>query len=130
LRFFAAQTGRKLEGFSEDAFARLTSYHWPGNLRELRNSIERAVILCSGDQIRTEDLPADEAMPQMGQSEGGGTPLSQNGICVGADVSLERLEEEHLRRVLSRSKSMLETARILGIDQATLYRKRKKLGLE
>lgn len=122
LEFFKRQTGRNLHGYSPEAMERLTTYRWPGNLRELRNAIERAVILADGDQIQPGDLPS---------SENGSSP-SESGsdtITVGASVTLEELEEAHLRSVVSRSSSMSEAAETLGIDQATLYRKRKKLGL-
>jgi NtrC-family two-component system response regulator AlgB len=118
LEFFARQCGKRLKGFSKEAAQALRQYSWPGNLRELRNVIERAVILASGNQIGLEDLPeklshvpgAEEAAP----------------LQVGAKVSLDDLENEHISRVIQRASTMEEAARILGIDPATLYRKRKK----
>jgi NtrC-family two-component system response regulator AlgB len=64
------------------------------------------------------------------QSNGGGTAHDANIPQVGALVSLEKLEEAHLRKILERTPSLTEAAHILGIDQATLYRKRKRIGLE
>tara|TARA_R110002096_G_scaffold206192_1_gene392291 strand:+ start:384 stop:1751 length:1368 start_codon:yes stop_codon:yes gene_type:complete len=129
LRFFARQTGREITGFSENAKAWLTTYNWPGNLRELRNSIERAAILCRDSTVRVEDLPAGDGAPHVSKTQS--APHSAEfGPEVGSDATLEQLEEEHLRRILGRASSMVEAARILGIDQATLYRKRKKLGIE
>jgi len=124
LKHFAAQCGRRLNGFSEEASTRLISHAWPGNLRELRNAIERAAILARGESIVPADLPADL------QSSSGA--LAQDGapLQAGAMVSLEKLEEAHIRQVLAQAKSLVEAAEILCIDQATLYRKRKKLGLE
>ncbi|NNE90416.1 MAG: sigma-54-dependent Fis family transcriptional regulator [Verrucomicrobiales bacterium] len=121
--FFTKQTGRKISGFSKSAEARLMGYSWPGNVRELRNALERAVILATGDQIQPEDLPAPTGSVN-GDSD------DSDGLHIGADATLEELEEEHLRRVLSRTSSLQEAATVLGIDQATLYRKRKKLGLK
>jgi NtrC-family two-component system response regulator AlgB len=130
LRFFAKRTGRRISGFSEGAKQRLRSYPWPGNLRELRNAIERAVILSRGEQIAAEELPADTQGRTYVASSGNGPAVEMiERPVLGADVSLEALEEEHLKRVLERCNSMAEAARILGIDQATLYRKRKKMGL-
>jgi NtrC-family two-component system response regulator AlgB len=116
-RFFAARLGKKITGFSPEVRAAFAGYAWPGNLRELRNVIERAVILAGGPVIERCDLP-DEFRVQ---------PAS--GIAVGARVTIDALEAEHIRRVLALSRNLDEAARTLGIDPATLYRKRQKLGL-
>ena len=91
-------------------------------MRELRNAIERAVILARGEnEIGAEDLP----LAGSGQSEEGpATPQ------LGELVTLEKLEEAHIRKVLERTGSVAAAARVLGIDQATIYRKRKRMGLE
>jgi NtrC-family two-component system response regulator AlgB len=124
LKFFATQCARRLEGFSAEAMAAIQAHSWPGNLRELRNAIERAVILARDNKIAATDLPAD--LRNSPTQSAGNTATSQ----AGAMISLEKLEELHLRRVLEQAKSLAEAAEILGIDQATLYRKRKKIGLE
>jgi two-component system, NtrC family, response regulator AlgB len=125
LNHFAALCGRRLDGFSEEASAAIRAYSWPGNLRELRNAIERAVIMAKGNKINLEDLPAD----LRGQTVAGANG-SDASLQVGSLVSMEELEEAHLRKVLERTSNLAEAAQILGIDQATLYRKRKKIGLE
>ncbi|MGK0188560.1 MAG: NtrC-family two-component system response regulator AlgB [Verrucomicrobiales bacterium] len=122
LDFFAGQIGRELDGFSREALAFIRQYEWPGNLRELRNAIERAVILAEGNEIQPKDLPIDV-------SGSGGAAPSNHGIHVGAHLSLEELEKEHIRRVVATSESLADAAETLGIDQATLYRKRKKMNL-
>jgi len=114
LAFF--DRGRKIVGFTDEAVAALRSYRWPGNVRELRNVIERAVILCRGERIGVEHLPANFA-PQ------------ERSAAVGDSISLDQLEEAHIRRVLAATKSLDEAAEVLGIDSATLYRKRKKYGI-
>ena len=121
LKHFAAQCGRKLEGFSDKAVTRVRSYSWPGNLRELRNAIERAVILAKRDTIEPEDMPMDLLT---GRDAAGSVPQP------GDLVTLEKLEEIHVRKVLERTSSVAEAAKILGIDDATIYRKRKKIGIE
>lgn len=119
--YFAAQCGRAVPPtFSPAALARLLSYPWPGNLRELRNAIERAVILAKGDSLDPADMPGD-----LEETNG----LITNEIMPGAFVSLEKLEELHVRKVLEKTSTVTEAAGVLGIDQATIYRKRKKLGL-
>jgi NtrC-family two-component system response regulator AlgB len=121
--FFAEQSGRKMKGFSPEAITCIRAYAWPGNLRELRNVIERAVILARGESIFPEDFPAE--------LRGGGPAAPDRSLPqIGSMISLEKLEEAHLREILERTPSLSEAAGILGIDQATLYRKRKKIGLE
>jgi NtrC-family two-component system response regulator AlgB len=117
LDFFAHQAGKVLEGFSPEAEAALLRYPWPGNLRELRNAVERGVILAAGPQIGLADLPAQIGAPP------------RSGIEVGGRVTLEALEAEHVRRILTSTPTMEESAEILGIDPSTLYRKRKRYGL-
>jgi NtrC-family two-component system response regulator AlgB len=124
-KFFAEQCGSKLEGLSPEAIACIRAYSWPGNLRELRNAIERAVILAKHEKLLPEDFPAE----LRGQSTLA-TTAAENLPQVGSLISLEKLEEAHLRKVLDRTPSLTEAAEVLGIDQATLYRKRKKIGLE
>jgi NtrC-family two-component system response regulator AlgB len=125
LKHFAALCGRHLDGFSPRALDGIRAYSWPGNLRELRNAIERAVIMVKGNRINLEDLPAE----LRGQSvaEGNGSDTAPQ---VGSLVSMEKLEEAHLRQVLQKTSNLAEAAQVLEIDQATLYRKRKKIGLE
>jgi NtrC-family two-component system response regulator AlgB len=116
-KFFAARIGKHIAGFAPAVLTAFGAYRWPGNLRELRNVIERAVILARGETIEMADLP-EEFGAQMNPT-----------VNVGARVSLEELEAEHIRRVLGFSRNLEEAARTLGIDPATLYRKRQKLGL-
>jgi NtrC-family two-component system response regulator AlgB len=116
VRFFARQTGKIVTGFTAEALAAMQRYPWPGNVRELRNAVERAVILAGGVEIGLTDLPSQLAGP---------LPTC---VEVGGAVTVEALEAEHIRRVLSSSPSLEEASRTLGIDPSTLYRKRKKLG--
>jgi two-component system, NtrC family, response regulator AlgB len=120
LAFFARQMGRNLSGFTAEARGGLARHTWPGNLRELRNTIERAAILAEGPEVGLADLPPRFTSPPPGTV----TPIE-----VGQPVSLEHLETEHLRRVLASAPSLEEASRILGIDPSTLYRKRKQYGL-
>jgi NtrC-family two-component system response regulator AlgB len=103
-------------GFTSEALQALKGYRWPGNLRELRNVVERAAILCQSNRVSIECLP-ENLIP------------GESGIRLGDRVSLEKIEEEHIRRVLATTKSLQEAADILGVDQATLWRRRKKYGI-
>ena len=116
-RYFGSRAGKGDIKFSQAVSDALAGYPWPGNLRELRNVIERAVILAPGDTIELADLPEEFSAARSQAS------------AVGARVTLEQLEAEHIRRILASSRNLDEAARILGIDPATLYRKRSKLGL-
>jgi len=116
LQFFGRVNHRSFLGFTEDSLQALRNYQWPGNIRELRNSIERAAIICPADRISIEHLPETllprAAIPQIGDL-----------------VNLEKITELHIRRVLAATKSLQEAADVLGIDQATLWRRRKQYGI-
>ena len=116
LSFFARNNHRPVQRFTDKAMNALKSYAWPGNVRELRNVVERASILCPYELVGTEFLP--EALETEGES-----------IKPGDLVSIERLEEMHIRHVLASTKSLQEAADILGIDQATLWRRRKRYNI-
>ncbi len=120
LGFFARQTGRHLSGFTAEARAALARHTWPGNLRELRNAVERAAILAAGPEIGLTDLPDRIAYAQA---------ASPGPLEIGGPLTLEQLEVEHIRRVLIRSPNLDAAARTLGIDPSTLYRKRKQHGI-
>jgi two-component system, NtrC family, response regulator AlgB len=123
LKHFAGQCGRSLRGLSDEAVAQIRAYSWPGNLRELRNAIERAVILAKSDQVGSDELLMDL---NRGANEAEAAPQPQPGEL----ISLEKLEEIHIRKILERTSSVAEAAKILGIDDGTIYRKRKKMGLD
>jgi len=113
LHFIAGHEGKSVRNFSPGALEAMRQYAWPGNLREMRNLIERAVILSSSEAIEAEDL-SDSVQP-----------ASETRL--GGKFTLEAIEAEHIRRVLANTRTLEEAAAILGIDPATLYRKRKKL---
>ncbi len=114
LAFFGRANHKTLKGFTPQGEEALRSGAWQGNLRELRNVIERAAILCKSELVGPELLP-------------GATPPP--AAAIGDRISLQELEELHIRRVLASSRSLQEAAEVLGIDQATLWRKRKQFGI-
>ncbi len=118
LAHFARQSGRRLDGFTAEAREALTSHRWPGNLREMRNIIERAVILAEGRLIGLADLP--DRLARRGEAVQGTSTRR---------ITLEQLEREHIHHILAETQSLDEAAQVLGIDRSTLYRKRKRLGL-
>ncbi|MCA9672590.1 MAG: sigma-54-dependent Fis family transcriptional regulator [Myxococcales bacterium] len=112
-----AKHGRCAESL-EPALERFLYRHsWPGNVRELGHAIEHAVLVCSDHTLRLEHLPARLAeAPRLPQG-------------TAALLSLAELEEQHIRAALARNLPLEETARLLGIDPSTLWRKRKKYDL-
>lgn len=114
LKFFARQSGKTLTGLSEEAIEAIRRHSWPGNLRELRNAIERGVILAPAGEVGLDQLP-----PGLGSKKA--------RIDVGGLVTIDELEAEHIRRVVANTASLEEAATVLGIDASTLYRKRKKI---
>ena len=116
LIFFGRSHHCTHQRFSDEALQALRRYSWPGNVRELRNVVERASILCKSESVGIEYLPEKlltaEDRPKPGDI-----------------VSLDKLEELHIRRVLASTKSLQEAADILGVDQATLWRRRKRYGI-
>lgn len=100
---------------SPEALDDLARRPWPGNLRELGNAVERAAVLCEGAMLRPDHFP-----PAGSTS----TPDAS-----GEMLPLERLEEIHIRRVLAASRTLEEAASVLGIDAATLWRKRKRYAI-
>jgi two-component system, NtrC family, response regulator AlgB len=128
LQFFERNQGRSNLAFSPRCEQVIASYSWPGNLRQLRNAVERAVILSPANVIEAADLglaAMDEARAELtfsGRS-------TKTRITLGDEVSLDEIEREHIARVVARSASFEVAARILGIDTTTLQRKRKRYGL-
>ena len=116
LAFYGRNNHRFFIGFTEEALQALRQYRWPGNIRELSNVVERAAILCHTDRVGIECLPTTLLPSQM-------TPN------IGDPVTIDKIEEQHIRRILATTKSLQEAADTLGIDQATLWRRRKKYGI-
>ncbi len=124
LRLHSKKVGKAAIAMESKVKSAFLEYDWPGNLRELSNTIERCVILCSDDTIHLDDLPLG-ILSQSNQ----GNPLNDLNGSIGSQVTLQELEDAHIRRVLESSENLESAAETLGIDTATLYRKRKKLGL-
>jgi NtrC-family two-component system response regulator AlgB len=114
LAFFARSLGRPVATLSPAAERVLANYAWPGNVRELRNAIERAVILWPSPVVEPQAFPERIA----------GT--RERGPHVGGRFTLDELERAHISAILAQAKTMDEAAAVLGIDDSTLWRKRKK----
>ncbi len=122
LKRYAKKNQKDIKGFHPQALMLLARYSWPGNIRELENSIERAVILCLGEQVTPRELPPQMVPDDFETVE---APLSAEG-----DLSLKDVEREAIRTTLDRTDgNKSRTAKILGIARQTLLNKIKGYGL-
>ena len=112
--FLGKYSGGREIGVSPETVRCLTSYSWPGNVRELENVVERSALLARDGMIEISHLP-----PELNAPSGHGAGL----------LSLAETERAHIAKVLRLTGDFEEAARILEIDPATLWRKRKKYGL-
>jgi DNA-binding NtrC family response regulator len=118
LTHFREQQGRPHLAFSPAARERLLSYSWPGNVRQLRNVIDSAVVLAEGQQIEPHDLG-------LGDPLGGATPSGEFD-----SLKIDDWERRLISQALRRSDGNVpEAARLLGIGRATLYRKIEQYGI-
>ncbi len=114
--------GTNIKGISPEARKVLMAYPWPGNVRQLRNTIENMVVLAAGDALTVDDLPPE--IHRRPEDAAGG----QLGALAG--ISLEDAEKELIRNTLKMTEGNREqAARVLGIGQRTLYRKIKEYDL-
>ena len=123
LKRFAAQASRDVRGFKPDAIERLTAFDWPGNIRQLQNEVQRAVLLSEGDEVAAADLSIAES-----RISASATPAPE------LDPSFTLLEGVERNAIISTLKethgNKLETAKRLGIGRQTLYNKIKAYGIE
>jgi len=118
LKRFAAQANRTLRGFTTQAVERLTGFEWPGNVRQLQNEIQRAVLLSEGPEVNVTDLSISDI--KFVPTEGHDTSFTL----------LEGVERNAIIQMLKETNgNKLETAKRLGIDRKTLYNKIKAYGI-
>lgn len=117
VRELSRKYNKQVEGISKEAVEKLMSYDWPGNVRELHHAIERAIVLCDGDELQAERLMLypTEKTPEQPEEE---------------ELNLERLERRAIERALRQAGgNVSKAAQALGITRYALYRKMEKLGL-
>ena len=113
-RYFLNKYGKRVEKdfrkIASEAMQVMQNYSWPGNIRELENALERAVVVAEADEIRIGDLPLS---------------ITAQAADLRQDWTLERVKREHIAKVLSLVGGNKKTAELLGLDATTLWRKSK-----
>ena len=150
---FAAEEGKRVRGLTNEASALLSTYEWPGNVRQLENAVFRAVVLADGDELTVAEFPQIAAQvggfdvripplpatppPSTAAFHGAAAPETRDPnllrlIDDSGDVrKLEEIEADAIRFALSHYHGqMSQMARKLGIGRSTLYRKMKEIGVE
>ena len=120
LREFNIENKKNIKGFDKASKAAMIKYGWPGNIRELKNAVESAVVMCTGDEIKMEDLPR----ALRSQSE-------EKVITIPIGITMDEAEKIIIQENLAANKgNKSRTADILGIGRKTLHRKLEELNIE
>jgi formate hydrogenlyase transcriptional activator len=130
----ARRMNKKIETISTDTLKQMRQYHWPGNIRELQNVIERAVILSTGPVLNVP-LSELQSRPTLATADGKGRPAARLESSAGKDIRnvLEETERKHILNVLSETNWVVAgpygAASRLGMKRSTLQLRMRKLGL-
>ena len=120
LREFNIENKKNIRGFDKASKAAMIKYNWPGNIRELKNAVESAVVMCTGDEIKIEDLP--RALRSQGE---------EKVITIPIGITMDEAEKIIIQENLAANKgNKSRTADILGIGRKTLHRKLEELQIE
>jgi len=120
LREFNIENKKNIKGFDKASKAAMIKYNWPGNIRELKNAVESAVVMCTGDEIKMEDLP--RALRSQGE---------EKVITIPIGITMDEAEKIIIQENLAANKgNKSRTADILGIGRKTLHRKLEELQIE
>jgi DNA-binding NtrC family response regulator len=112
---YAARYRRPVQGFEPSALQLLMQHSWPGNVRELEHTLERAVLMCRGNEVQRADLGLDSLRPHSQNLE---------------ELSLESVEAILIRKALQRCQGNIsQAAEVLGLSRGALYRRMEKYGL-
>jgi DNA-binding NtrC family response regulator len=136
LRFYAEKCGKPVAQIDDDGLLALRAYRWPGNIRELENAIERAVVVADGLILTTDDLPEEvrrasdftEPLTRMPADATGGGDTSW-GLRAERESRYRRERESLVKALAAAGGNKAEAARLLGMARSTLVSRLKKHGL-
>jgi len=130
LSLYADETGKRVSRFSDEAMRELKAHDWPGNIRELENAVERAVILCNGETIRPEHLMLNPIPRAASDTRAASADPPRQADPYPAKASLRDVERIHIERVLGdHGWNQSAAAQALGIDRKTLRNKIREFKL-
>jgi DNA-binding NtrC family response regulator len=145
LRRMCVRYRKNIEGFSPAARLLLERHSWPGNVRELENLVERMALLCQGNLIETDLLPAEITRPLASQiatpreevkpvvsakASGNQPPVDAAAPVAAESLNMDDLEKQAILQALERARgNVREAARQLGLGHATVYRRIKRYGI-
>ncbi len=120
LKKYSAAANAKVRGFTKRAISKLMGMKWEGNVRELENVVERAVVLCTDSLVDEKDIPTPETQ----------TSEEFFGEATGDFPTITKLEERYIRLIMEKTGGRKDKAsQILGINRRTLYRKEREYGM-
>jgi DNA-binding NtrC family response regulator len=127
---FAERFRKEVTGISKEAMAALRGYAWPGNIRELENVIERAVLLSNASEIQIGDLPREVTQSGLSAEANADPPTGGEGLKEQIKAAMSQLERELIQKALNQTHSnVTHAARLLKISRKGLQLKMKELGL-
>jgi DNA-binding NtrC family response regulator len=129
LRKYEQKMGKRFEGIDSAALRCLTRFHWPGNVRQLENAIEQAVVLGHGNAITVRDLPP-EVSGEASESGEREIDLSELPFAEAKNRAIRRFEQRYLNQLLQRYPSISAAARAAGLDRSNFKRLLKRHALD
>ena len=133
LHQFSEKMGRHIEGFDNEAVARLTEYTWPGNVRQLRNTIERATILCERDQISLSDLPMLGDMSDIEQLLENIPSTNEELKGIKKEIrqkAVRKVERNFILKALEKNSwNVTQAAQSVGLQRSNFHNLMKKYGI-
>ena len=132
LKKFSVLNNVTIKGFSKEAIQKLENHIWKGNVRELENAIERAVVLANSEILRPEDLPTEDLYGSHRNEIKTDETLAKKRLIFEDDkpITLDELSKKYIQHIFDKNGGAKEqTANDLGIDRKTLYRKLKEMDL-
>jgi DNA-binding NtrC family response regulator len=124
LKKHTRNTSRLVRGLTAETKKLMSDYSWPGNVRQLESAIERAILLCEGDQITVEDLPS-EVRQEVGPASDGAFKLPAEGI------NFEEVERNLITQAMEQTDyNITKAAKLLGLTFRTLQYRLEKFGIK